>query len=445
MVYKHFRIICLVRILFIALSIALLVFLLMRTELYATSLIVTLAVIFQIWALFRYVEETNRKLSRFLLSIRYSDFAQSFSSTTKGKSFDELNLAFNEVIREFQKARMEKEEHYRYLQTVVQHINVGLIVYDLNGKVDLFNSAAKRLLKLPYLKSIAELNSINSELTEKLLSIQPGERLQVKLEDEQDTRILWINAADFILRQQRYKLVSLQNIQSELDEKEMESWQKLIRTLTHEIMNSITPIASLATTTHDLLQKPETISDQESLDDIVAAVKTIEKRSVGLIDFVNSYRELTRIPRPRYESILAGELLNRVVQLLDEKVKAAGILFSIEVDPESLELTIDPGLIEQVLINLCYNAIDAVKDVEKPQISMSASIDGKSRNVITVSDNGFGMEAHLLDKIFIPFFTTKKSGTGIGLSLSRQIMRLHHGTIRVRSTPGEGTAFTIRF
>jgi signal transduction histidine kinase len=262
---------------------------------------------------------------------------------------------------------------------------------------------------------------------------------------------LAVYAAEFKLREQKLTLVSIQNIQSELEEKEMEAWQNLIRVLTHEIMNSVTPIASLTATVNDLLtppsgnQKPGEETSAEAMDDIRGALQTIQKRSEGLLHFVDAYRKLTRIPKPQFQIFSITELFARVGQLMRVQMSGKPIHFHTKVEPESLELTADPELIEQVLINLLLNAIQAVEDQKDARIELAARMDQRGRTIIPVADNGPGIIAEALEKIFIPFFTTKQDGSGIGLSLCRQIMRLHSGTISVHSQPNVETIFTLRF
>ena len=447
MVYRSFRIQCVIRMILIGATICLFFYLLFRTSLFATIFIVGLLAIFQFYLLFKYVEKTNRDLSRFLLSIRYSDFAQPYTSSVKGSSFDELNIAFGEVVKAFQRARMEKEEHFRYLQTVVQHVGIGLIAFKGDGEVELINNAAKRTLKIPFLRSIKQLASVSEALAEKLLHIKAGEKLQIKVQLPDETLLLSIYATGFILHRQKYTLVSLQNIQSELEEKEMESWQNLIRVLTHEIMNSITPISSLASTASSLLTDEDgnVDTDIETIGDVANAVKTIQKRSAGLINFVEDYRKLTRIPKPSFEVLQIKDLFGRIGNLMKDQLAQKSIGCEIQIDPETLELTADPVMIEQVLINLCKNSVEAVAQTQNPMIRLVARIDGSGNPIIQIVDNGHGISKEVAEKIFIPFFTTKKEGSGIGLSLSRQIMRLHRGSLTVNSKPDVETAFTLRF
>jgi len=451
MVYKRFKIVCITRVILLVGSMYLFLHLLLRTQLYATLLIVAILAIYQIYALIAYVDKTNRDLSRFLHAIKHTDFSQSFTGTGLGSSFRELNAAFSDVIEQFRKARSEKEVHYRYLQTVVQHVGIGLISFKPDGEVGLINTAAKRLLRVTHLKNIASLQSSYPRLVETLPRMKSGERALIKTEDKNEPQQLAIFATELKLREQRFTLVSLQNIQSELEEKEMEAWQNLIRVLTHEIMNSVTPIASLASTVNKLLVDAHggpKIGEQigpEIVSDIREASDTIQKRSDGLLHFVEAYRRLTKIPKPEFGIVPVAQLFNQVQQLMRSQISENAVSFRARVEPESLELTADPRLIEQVLINLLLNALQAVHQRPDAAIELAARLDERSRVLIQVIDNGPGIIPEVLDKIFIPFFTTKQDGSGIGLSLSRQIMRLHRGAIHASSVPGVRTEMTLRF
>jgi len=407
-------------------------------------------ILYQVFALIRCVEKTNQYLSRFFLAIKYGDFSQTFTGKELGGSFKELVTAFDEVMDKVRQTRSEKEEHYRYLQTIVRHVGIGLLAFKADGSVDLINTAAKRMLKVARLKNIQSLNSFSPSLVEAFFSLKSGEKALVKIPD-QDMELA-LHAAEFRLKDQKYILVSLQNIQSELQEKEMEAWQTLIRVLTHEIMNSMTPITSMAATVLDLLgsyneKNGETI-DAETITDINDALKTIHKRSLGLTDFVAAYRNLTLIPKPKFKIFPINELFSRIEKLLENKLIKKGIVFQWSVEPQSLELTADPGLIEQVLINLVLNAaeaFDGIRDAKPSRIQLTANLDDTGKIIIRVIDNGPGIVKEAISKVFIPFFSTKKKGSGIGLSLSRQIMKLHKGRIMVQSEPDVETVFTLKF
>ena len=448
MIIKNFRLNIILRVAVLGLSITLLFYLIFYTVLYASIAVLIIIIIFQLYSLIYYAEKTNRDLSRFLSAIEHSDFSQTFIDTSLGSSFKDLYRSFNKVIMKFQSTRSEKEEHLRYLETVMQHVGVGLISYNQNGEVQFINNAAKRLLKVTHLNNISSLSKISQNLTKKLFALEAGERETIKITDENDFIQLIIYATEFKLRDQKYILVSLQNIQSELEEKEMEAWQQLIRVLTHEIMNSITPISSLASTVQSILKtsvQGRTSPDPESLDDINSAVNTIQRRSEGLIHFVNSYRNLTKIPKPNFQIFQISSLFDRIQNLMSKELEEKGIKFSQYVTPDSLELTADPELVEQVVINLLINSEHSLESREGAEISLAASLDERGKILIKVTDNGPGIPEDVLEKIFIPFYSTKKNGSGIGLSLSRQIMRAHGGNIRVASKAGEETVFTLRF
>jgi nitrogen fixation/metabolism regulation signal transduction histidine kinase len=451
--FKTFRFQVIARLGFILLTMGGLLFLLVKTRFYATVLILAFLAAVQIHSLIRYVERTNRELGRFLSAVRHADFSQSFTAGERGSSFYELNQALNDILLDIKRYRTEREEQYRYLQTVVKHVGIGLLVFLHDGTVDMINAAAKRMLKCTGLKKISALKTSCPDLVDTLMKLPPGERALIKVEVAGDLLHLAIHAAEFRMRDEQYKLVSLQNIRTELEETEMEAWQKMIRVLTHEIMNSITPISSLAATITDLMNGASKAAgngeaariDDESLTDIRGAVQTIQKRSLGLLNFVDAYRNLTLIPKPQFGVFSVQELFDRVGLLLRPTMSSEGIRFELRVDPHSLELTADTELIEQVLINLINNAIDAVRGCAEPAVILEAGMDERGRTRIQVIDNGRGIFSEAREKIFIPFFTTKKTGSGIGLSLSRQIMRMHGGSILMESEPQKRTVFTLTF
>ncbi len=449
MVYKKFYTNCILRVLVLSGTICLFAYLLFKTDFIATAIFTCVLAAYQIFLLIRYVSKTNRDLTRLLNSIKYSDVSQSFTSDLTGSGFEELQAAFTEVIKEFKRAKLEKEEHLRFLQTIVDHVGIGLIAFNPAGEVELLNNAAKKLLKIPRLGNIRDLETVSPKLVQKLLELSPGGNDLVKLQQADELVQLSIYGTGFVLRRQKMMLVAMQNIQNELEEEEMKSWQNLIRVLTHEIMNSITPIASLSSTAYGLLKDdqecevPESIN--ETIIDVRHAVNTIEKRSKGLLNFIENYRELTRIPKPNFKIVQIKNLFERVEHLMKDQLEACSIKFQMQIDPEGLEITADQALIEQVLINLCKNSVEAVNGVSRPKIKLKAGTDGLGNPVIKVIDNGKGITEEVAEKIFIPFFTTKQQGSGIGLSLSRQIIRLHKGTVGVTSKPNEKTVFTLRF
>ena len=451
MIYKRFRFLVIFRIIVLTISIFLLFYLTDQTKYWVSAFILGTFIIAQIISLILFVERTNRKLAKFLQSIRHSDFVSSFSDKGMGKSFQELSNEFNEVIKQFKKNRAEKEEHFNYLQTVIQHVSIGIIAYRKDGKVDSINTATKRLLRITNLRFINDLHVVKEDLPEIFMKLKAGDKTLVKLFVEDELVQLMIYATEFRMRGEEFVLISLQNIHAELEEKEIESWQKLIRVLTHEIMNSITPISSLASTVQEMLFESieERLKlkamDEDDVQGVDSALRTIQNRSQGLLNFVEIYRNLTRIPKPNFRYFEISDLFNRAEDLLKPKLEKFNVQLKIRVFPADLKLTADPDLVDQVIINLILNAIDAVKETESPIIDLFSTKKDNGRTIIEVSDNGSGIKPDILDKIFMPFFTSKKTGSGIGLSLSRQIMSLHKGSISVKSKPNEGTTFTLTF
>ena len=449
--FNRFRISVSIRVIILLVSVLLFFYLINQLRYNVSTIILGVFIILQVILLIRYVERTNLKLSKFLSSIRHADFSSSFSDQGLGKTFEGLSEEFNKVIEEFRKYRTEKEEHFNYLQTVVQHVNIGIIAYRSDGKVDMFNNAVKRLLNIKNLRNIQELKRIKEDLPELLFKMKAGDKNLVKLFLNDQILQISIYATEFRLRGDEYTLISLQDIHAELEEKEIDSWQKLIRVLTHEIMNSMTPITSLATTVQDVLfeeedGKPRTDQlDDDDMETVSSAMKTIKSRSQGLLNFVEIYRNLTRIPKPNFRYFEVKELFERSSELLKPKLDKYNIICKSRVFPEDLKVTADPDLIDQVVINLLLNAIDALKEQKDGNISILATRNNNNRVVIDLKDNGHGIKPDILDKIFMPFFTSKKSGSGIGLSLSRQIMHLHKGTITVKSKMDEGSVFTLTF
>lgn len=448
--FSHFRIGVLIRVIIISLTSFLFVYLVSFNEKYVSAFIVAVAIIFEISELFHFSSVTNKKITRFLESIRYSDFSSSFSYDNKlGKSFKELNTAFNSVADAFRKERAEKEEHLNYLNTVVQHVSTGLLSFDHEGNVGLINSAAKKFLGTPQLRNINEILGVNVTLYKRLKQLNPGEKTLIRVSSDLN---LSIHAAELKLRGHTIKLVAIQNIHSELVSKEVEAWQNLTKVLRHEIMNSITPIASLTGTLNEILAEDlkrinshsHEIND-ETLGDLEEGLQTIENRSKGLIKFVDAYRDYTSIPKPKFGLIKIDELFEHICQLLKREFMEIGIDFKSNILQDNMEITADRELIEMVIINLLKNAKEALAGKEGAKIELSARLDGQQRVLLEVKDNGPGIIPEAQDRIFIPFYTTKKSGSGIGLALSRQIMQLHHGFLSVKSEPNIYTIFSLGF
>jgi len=322
-------------------------------------------------------------------------------------------------------------------------VGIGLISFNSNGDVSLLNKSAKKILKVAHLKSVFILDKLYNGFGKFLFQLQPEKRSTFKLTDNGEVIQLMIYCTEFRMKDQTLKLISLYNIQPELDEKEIESWQKLIRVLTHEIMNSITPISSLAATASGIIQSSPVPGNSEWLEDVGEALKTIQHRSEGLTNFVNKFRDISKIPKPNFQAVNVSELFYRIRLLTERSIPENNITLSFSVVPENMEIIADPDLIEQVLINLVLNSIHALSQVSRGEIKLSCEINDRGRAVLKVTDNGPGISDEIVDRIFIPFFSTKKDGSGIGLSISQSIIRAHNGNIWVHSKPGE-TVFVIR-
>jgi signal transduction histidine kinase len=444
MVFKAFRLNCAVRVVLIAVNWLVFALLLSSGQYVTLSFLAALAVL-QTYSLIRYVEYTNRSLDLFLQSIDFSDYSQRLYPGPAGESFAGLRRTFERILSRFRDMSQAREEDLRYHQALVQHVGIGLVVFDTAGNVALLNAAAKSLLDVPHLRTLADLDEISTELAERIRNLQPGRRDLVTLSVNDELLQLSLNATQLRRQKESVTLVSIQNISLELNEKEMEAWQYLIRVLTHEIKNSLTPIASLAASVEQLTGPgnagPRTAPDPK----IREALQVIQKRSQGLLQFVDTYRDLTHTPKPEFKMFPVAELFLRVERLIEPQISRRPVSFRTSIEPPGMTLTADPELIDQVLINLVLNSLEATRSEEGAEISIDARFDDRSRPIILVTDNGPGIVEDSLDKVFVPFYSTKKGGSGIGLSLSRQIMRLHRGDLTVRSEPDTQTTFTLRF
>lgn len=453
---SNFKVNLIIRVLLIFCTCIILVDLFYTDSYTLTKLLVGGLLAYEIYVLIKYLDKTNRELAGFLDSIKYDDFTHTYTTKKTGTSMDDLYLQFNQVIKKFREIRAEKEAQHQYLRTIVQHVGIGIITFDKTGEIQIINSTAKSLLGVDLIKNVKQLKHVSEELVNSLLELKTGGRDLLKIEKKGEEIQLAIYAIELMRRDEEFKLISIQNIKSELEEKEMDAWQNLIRVLTHEIMNSVTPISSLAATIESELEsqinredfKVENIS-KEDLADFHMALHTIHKRSEGLIKFVSDFRNLTRIPIPQLEDVLICDLIRPMLSLLRFDIEQNDIKINLEVEPEQLMIRVDKEQVEQVLINLLKNAIQAMgenEEMNKPkEITICAAVASDDRVVIKIADNGTGIDEEALKKVFIPFFTTKKSGSGIGLSLSKQIMRKHNGNISVHSVVNEGTEFMLSF
>lgn len=448
MQFNDFRFRVAFRVVLIGITMALFIYMVSKPNMIFAAALTSLIIIGQLIELYRFTSQTNRKLTRFLESVKYSDFISGFAHDNKlGRSFRELNTAFNEVLEAFRKARTEKEEHWQYLNTIVQQVRTGIISFDPEGRIQLINPIAKKFIGIPNPKNIRELATSNPKLFAALMDVQSGKSTLYKSGGEY---LLTLQSTELRIRGNTVKLVTLQNIQTELQKQELEAWQNLTRVLRHEIMNSITPISSLTSTLreildHDLVKKNTHYElKTDGAEDLREGLNTIEGRSKGLIKFIDAYREYTSLPQPKLKTIRLMDLIEKVAQLLKPEIKKTNIQFDYSCDSEYLTLQADEEMIEQVLINLLKNAMEALEPNPQPRIILKGTYDNNAV-IIQITDNGPGIIPEAIERIFVPFFTTKKTGSGIGLALSRQIMQMHNGTLTVESEPDVNTTFTLRF
>ena len=406
------------------------------------------AVFFQVRELVRAVEKSNENLTNFLDSIRFDDLSSSFKTDSQDPTIQRLHLELNEAIQKLRVSRKEKDSEYQFFKNIVQHVGIGILTFKRDGAIQIINTAAKKLLKVNRAETVEDLREVDDALVDSFLKLKTGGRELIRLKTGDEVIQLSIFAIELTLRGDEVKLISMSNIQSELEEKEMEAWQNLVRVLTHEIMNSVTPISSLAGIVEEELGRKiqwEQDIKNEELGDMHLSLQTISRRSAGLIRFVKEFRNLTHIPKPKLAEIPVKPLLEEMAMLHKKELADHGVAVTCSVEPDNLFILADKTMIEQVLINLIKNAIQAFDEQPDKRIDLTARSNEKGRAVISVKDNGSGIDNEAMEKIFIPFFSTKKTGSGIGLSLSKQIMLQHEGRITVKSKLGEGTEFILRF
>lgn len=437
------------RVVFLAASVLALGYFALGRQEFIPAIAFLLASLYQAKLLVELYDRPQKDLGKLLDSVEFDDLTYSFRSDNEDPSVQRLHQDLNKIMTRLRNSRQERDSEFLFFRNIVMHVGIGLIVFKENGSVEIFNGAARRLLRTSRVSRIDDLREISAPLVDVIRRLKTGGRELLRLKIHDDIVQLSVYAIELTLKGENVKLVSIQNIQSELEEKEMEAWQNLVRVLTHEIMNSVTPISSLAGTIETDLRdhfKQETPSlSHEELRDIHLSLQTISKRSEALIRFVKEFRSLSSIPKPKPSVFAARTMLEEICTLHKMELSEKGIEITVDVYPEDLTILADKGMIEQVLINLVKNAIQSFEEQTQRTITLRAFVSDKSRPVILVKDNGAGIDPDALEKIFIPFYTTKKRGSGIGLSLSRQIMRQHQGTLNVKSEIGKGTEFYLRF
>jgi two-component system nitrogen regulation sensor histidine kinase NtrY len=411
-------------------------------------LLIAPVVIYQLVELYRFQHKAQEELQQFVESVHYRDFSRYFDVKHAPAELQTLREGFNQINSTFKIISKEKETQYQYLQKILELVDTGILSYEGDsGEILWMNESLKKMLQVPYLKTIHSLAKRDNELYEDIIALKPGDGKITKAHLEKGSFKVLLSATAFQTEGKKFKLIAFQNINEALDETESKAWQKLLSVMTHEIMNSVAPISSLADTLKNRLEKSVSHITNKSaaVHDLELGIETIKRRSEGLLKFAETYRNLNKITTPSLKTVYVRDLFEGLHQLMEPTLAQKNIEIEIVLKDTDLILQADTSLVEQVLINLVVNAMEAVKDNSAPQIILSASLSTNRKIIIKVADNGPGMSEEIMDKIFIPFFSTKKNGSGIGLSLCKQIMMLHKGNIHVQSRIGEGTAFTLQF
>lgn len=404
------------------------------------------ALIFQIVSLIYFLNHTNRKIAFFFEAIKNDDSTLYFPLITKNRTVKELNASLNDVNELVKRIRHEVQSQEQYYHLLLEQAETGILSIDSKGHIRFSNEAAKNFLQVETLTHVNQFQRIDEGLWEVLKSLQPGEKHHVKFQTERESYDISLKASRIVIKDEPILLVVLQDIHSEIDENETESWIRLIRVLTHEIMNSITPITSLSETLANFFTNTEMgnsdISEEDKMAQAISGLNVIREQSRSLLHFVESYRNLTRLPQPDIQPFEACILIDKLKLLCQSEPNASHVDLQTNIDPPGHIVMGDQEQLGQVLLNIAKNSFEAVSGRVGAKIRIEISASNKG-TIIRVMDNGPGISTENLKDIFTPFFTTKESGTGIGLSLSKQIVRNHKGSISARSIPDEETVFTI--
>lgn len=425
---------------------------------YGTTTLLALATIIIISELYHYVSSTNAELIRFLGATRYEDFSQRFQASKSGARFEQLSAAFNETMQRFNTSRQQQEQSLRHLKSLMEHSPVPLLSLYPNSEIKIHNNAARHLFASVKVNSLEDLRGFGVNFFEAIKSIKTGNRKLATLSFDGMERQFMLVATKIITGNNREILISMQDIQHELDSAQLQAWKDLVRVLTHEIMNSITPVSSLAKSASELMgdlrakippaetdNNDHIVITSKDLEQVHLAIDTVARRSDGLMSFVQNYRNLTQLPAPEKQSLSLLSLLNRIRDLLSSQWNDKNITLTLQVSPENLRIDADPNQLEQLLINIMHNAEQALLSTDTPHVSIIARQNQRGYVLIEISDNGAGIPTDIIEEIFLPFFTTKKSGSGVGLSLARQIMTAHGGSVTAGTSLNGGAKFSLIF
>ncbi|MEP6747783.1 MAG: HAMP domain-containing sensor histidine kinase [Bacteroidota bacterium] len=447
MIFKNLKWSILLRVILIFVSILAASWVLVTAR-YIFAIILIPVIILEAIDLYRFQQKAVDELNKFVESVQYRDFSRHFDVKHAPTELQTLRKGFNQINSTFKVISKEKETQYQYLQKILELVDTGILSYETEtGEIVWMNESLKRMLEIPYLKTIHSLKKRDELLYNSILNAKPGDSKIADAQIEKGSFKVLLSATAFQTDGKIFNLIAFQNINEAMDETESKAWQKLLGVMTHEIMNSVAPISSLADTLKNRLDKsiPDLSNKTGAIDDLEIGIETIKRRSEGLLKFAETYRNLNKISQPNLKKVLVRDLFENLFQLMQPTLDQKNIQLDIVLKEPNLSVQADTSLVEQVLINLLVNAIEAVKDNPEPKIILSADALQNNKVQLKITDNGAGMTEEVMEKIFIPFFSTKKSGSGIGLSLCKQIMMLHKGNIQVQSKPGQGTAFVLQF
>jgi len=447
MKFKRFGWNILIRALFVFITLFLASLSLLK-EWYLVEIIIVPVIIFQFIDYYKFHRKAQSEIEQFVEAIHYRDFSRYFDIKNAPVELQPFRYGFNEINSTFKIMSKEKETQYLHLKTILEIVDTGILSYETeSGEILWMNESLKNLLQIPYLKTIHSLEKRNRDLYEQITVLAPGNNVISSISKDNSIYKILLAATTFQSENKRYKLIAFQNINEALDETESKAWQKLLSVMTHEIMNSVAPISSLAETLKNNIRESihNPAISKDALSDIEMGISTIQKRSEGLLKFTETYRNLSKITKVSLSKVVLIELFEQVQQLMQPTIEKKQIEFEVILRDPFLSFEADSDLIEQVLINLILNAMDAVKDQSHPKVTLTADSSLNNKIVLKVADNGTGIKPEIRDKIFIPFFSTKKTGSGIGLSLCKQIMVLHKGNIQIQSNEGEGTVVSLVF
>ncbi len=448
--FRYFLAFLILRLVLVGVAMALVIWLALEPGYHSATLLACIVFVLLIAELWRFVSRTNREVARFLDAVRFADYSQRFDFDKAGSGFAELGRTFTRIIDEMRERRSDQESGMRRLRALIEHIPVPLITVHADDAITLQNNAARRLFGATHVTRVNDLRQFGRGFARAVDEAIPGDRQLVTFTVEGAEYQLTLAATEIIIDGDRERLISLQDIQSEIDATQAEAWQDLVRVLTHEIMNSITPVTSLAQTASELVDDvvretgPESPIAEE-LEDVQSAVATVARRSDSLLQFIDSYRQITRLAPPEKKRVALADLFETVTSLAEAEWDDPGVALSSAVEPSGLYVYADRDLLEPVLLNLLRNAWQATKGIDGPRIEIRGRLNRRGNTVIEIEDNGHGVPAEIATKIFVPFFTTRERGSGVGLALARQVMIAHGGFIRLGQHDAAGALFTLTF